>query len=199
MKITAIKQQVKLKDRYSIFVDGEYSFSLGESALLQSGIVNGQEVDAAGVLAYQKLSQDDKLFGKVLRYATLRQRSLWEITDYLHRKEVADEDATKVIQKLSDYGYVNDHTFAEMWVQNRRLLKTTSRRKIALELQQKHVPSDIIEAALAEDKVDVDERNVIRELAERKRSRYADKQKLMQYLARQGFSYDDIKSVVSDL
>ena len=43
-KITAIKQQVKNPQRYSIFVDEKYSFSLSELALINSELKIGQEV-----------------------------------------------------------------------------------------------------------------------------------------------------------
>ena len=45
MKITAIKQQVKRQDRYSIYGDGKYLFSFSESELLNSGIKIGQELE----------------------------------------------------------------------------------------------------------------------------------------------------------
>jgi SOS response regulatory protein OraA/RecX len=63
-----------------------------------------------------------------------------------------------------------------------------------LELQQKHVSSDVINQVLAED--ETDERASLRELVAKKQARYPDRQKFMQYLARQGFSFDDIKSVL---
>ena len=44
MKITSIKQQVKRADRYSIYVDDKYSFSLSEQELLSIKIKVGQEV-----------------------------------------------------------------------------------------------------------------------------------------------------------
>jgi len=47
---------------------------------------------------------------------------------------------------------------------------------------------------------ETDERQVLRELIERKRrqAKYQDNIKLMQYLSRQGFSYGDIKSALED-
>jgi SOS response regulatory protein OraA/RecX len=58
------------------------------------------------------------------------------------------------------------------------------------------VPESIIDQAMRED--ETDERQTLRELVEKKRSRYPDKIKFMQYLARQGFGYDDIKSVLNE-
>jgi SOS response regulatory protein OraA/RecX len=66
-----------------------------------------------------------------------------------------------------------------------------------LELKQKHINEDIIREVLDED--ETDERDQLRTLVAKKRSRYPDDQKLMQYLARQGFGFDDIKSVLREI
>lgn len=197
MKITKITQQVKRADRYSIFVEGKYSFSLSESALLQSKLASGQELTREQIGEYKQLSADDKVYGQALRYAAMRARSMWEMEQYLKRKNAAPPLARSILNKLSDIGLLSDETFARAWVANRRLLKATSRRRLAQELRAKRVPAEIIERALGED--ETDELSVLKELVERKRkqAKYQDNLKLMQYLARQGFSYDDIKSVIN--
>lgn len=197
MKITTIQQQARRANRYSIYVDGTYSFSLSETALLESGITSGKEIDAATLREFKQLSADDKLFERALRYALMRPRSEWELRDYLRRKEAADEVVATILGRLRRAGLLDDMAFARTWVENRRLLKATSRRKLQLELRQKHVPGDIIDVVLAEDRDETDERVVLRELIERKRSRYPDQQKLMAYLSRQGYAYDDIKSALA--
>lgn len=194
MKITSIKQQVKRSDRYSIFVDGKYAFSLSESGLIESRLAGGQELDAAELKRLKKAAGLDKAYYNAIRYAAMRSRSQWEMEMYLRRKE-ADKDASEeIIRRLADLNMVNDLDFARSWISSRRLLKSTSKRRLRLELMQKHVPGDIIDEALAEDQTD--ERQTLRNLIEKKRRRYPDEQKLMQYLARQGFSYDDIKSAL---
>ena len=198
MKITAIKAQVKREGRYSIFVDGKYAFSLSAESLLDAGIVNGQELSEADVQAYKKLSSDDKAYGLALEYVVRRMRSEGELHDYFRRKKYEPELAEQIIAKLKHGGYVDDTEFARRWVENRRLLKATSTKRLRLELQQKKVSSDIIQTVLAED--ETDERQVLRELIakKRKQTRYQDSQKLIAYLARQGFNYDDIKSVLGE-
>jgi NUDIX domain. len=57
MKITAITQQVKRTDRYSIFVDGKYAFSLSESGLLASGLAVGQELTPAELKKLKKMPE----------------------------------------------------------------------------------------------------------------------------------------------
>lgn len=199
MKVTAIKQQVKRTDRYSIFVDGKYEFSLSDAALLDSKLVNGHELTAAQVKRFKQVSEDDKLYNNALAYATLRPRSSWEMEQYLRRKKCSPALETKTLDKLSGIGLIDDDSFARRWVANRRLLKPISRRKLLQELRAKRVPDDAAKRALDED--EADERTVLAELITRKRkqTRYRDEQKLMQYLAGQGFNYGDIKAALDDL
>ncbi len=196
MIITAIKQQVKRADRYSIFVDGKYAFSLSESGLIQSGLASGRELTAAELKQLKKDAGLDRAYYNALRYVSMRARSEWEIVSYLQRKEVDKDAAAEIVRRLKDLNLLSDLDFARSWVASRRQLKSVSKRRLQQELQQKRVPSDVIDRVLAED--ETDERQALRDLVERKRARYPDQQKLMAYLARQGFSYDDIKQVLSE-
>jgi regulatory protein len=200
VKITKITQQVKHKDRYSIYVDDAYSFSLSDNALLRSGLVKGTELTGQQVKDYQQLSQDDKLYERTLRYVAMRPRSVWEVEFYLKRKDSSEAQIQQIVDKLSQFGYLDDYKFAEAFTHDRRLIRSASTRKIKLELQKKHVASDIIAQVLAED--ETDESDMLRQLIVRKRqqSKYRDDElKLMQYLARQGFGYGEIKSALAEL
>lgn len=196
MKITAIKQQVKQSTRYSIFVDDKYAFGVSESALLELQLATGQELDAAKLRDYKRLAADDKAYQRALRYVAMRPRSSWEMRVYLQRKEVDEPAAEAILQRLQRVSLLDDAAFAKTWVANRRLLKSVSKRRLRLELLQKRVDEATIDSVLAED--ETDENEVLRELVNKKRGRYQDKTKLMQYLARQGFSYDAIKRAVDE-
>jgi regulatory protein len=195
MKITGIKQQVKRKDRYSIFVDGVYAFSLSESGLLAQGLATGQELDQSKLAMLKKASGDDKMYGNALRYVAMRPRSEWEIRTYLQRKEADEPVIADIVSRLHSIGLLDDAAFARTWVANRRLLKSMSKRRLLQELKQKHLPEEAIQQALDED--NTNERDALKEIVQKKRSRYTDQNKLTQYLARQGFGYDDIKSVLN--
>lgn len=194
MNITAIKQQERLKGRYSVYVDEKYAFSLSADSLLEQGLHVGQELDAAELKAYKKLSADDKAYGLALAYVARRMRSRGELMDYFRRKGYDEALRGQIMTKLENLRLVDDAAFAEAWVRNRRLLKNTSTRRLRQELRAKHVADDTIARVLAEDAVS--DRDALGELINKKRrqTRYRDDQKLIQYLARQGFSYQDIKN-----
>lgn len=197
MNITKITAQVKTPGRYSVFVDEKYAFSLSDTALLESKLVPGQELSKEELDGWKQASLDDKVLGRALQYAMIRPRSTWEMQSYLQRKKAAPPLIDSILNKLSNLRMLDDEAFARSWVANRRLLRPTSKRKLQQELKAKRVANDIIEQVLAED--ETDENDVLQQLVAKKRqqTKYKnDDLKLMQYLARQGFSYGDIKSAL---
>lgn len=197
MKITKITQQLKRPGRYSVFVDEAYAFSLSETALLDSGLARGRELTPHELADFKQLSLDDKVYGQALRYIAMRQHSTWEMQQYMQRKGAAPDLIDQIIIKLTKIGLLDDYKYAATYAQNRRLLRSSSKRKIMSELKQKRLPDGAITAALGSDPNE--ERSALSEMIIRKRrqSKYQDDTKLMQYLARQGFGYGDIKQALS--
>ena len=198
MKVTAIRQQVKRAGRYSIYVDGEYSFSLSEGALLDSKINVGQELTDKEVSEYKQLSADDKTYNQTLRYIAMRPRTKWEIEQYLLKKNASPPLVETILNKLSIVGLIDDKKYAQAFVNDRRLLRPASRRKLVNDLRKKHVPANVIEEVVGNETED--EHAALRHIIEKKRQqgKYQDDLKLMQYLARQGFNYGDIKDAMND-
>lgn len=198
MKITDIKQQVKRNDRYSIYGDGKYIFSLSENELLNLGLKIGQEFSPEELEKLKDTAVLDKAFDRCLNLISRRRRSQWEIEQYLKQKGYEPELIEKILNMLSIRGYVDDSAFAEAWINNRRLLKNTSKRRLQQELRAKRVPDEIISQALEND--EADELEVLRELIAKKRTqtRYKDKEKLMAYLISQGYNYSDVREALAD-
>ncbi len=207
MKITSIGIQTRDKNRVNVSVDGKYRFSLGVFQLGSLGIKVGADYDEAELAAFEQESRFGKLYGRALEYCFMRLHSSKEVRDYLYRKTrptrtktgeikegVSVELTTRVFDRLVEKGYINDQAFARFWVENRSLKKGVSQRKLSAELSAKGIDRSITEQLLGEtERNDADE---LQKIILKKRSRYPDEQKLIAYLARQGFSYDDIKSAL---
>jgi regulatory protein len=207
MKITGITAQVRDKDRVNVMVDGKYRFSLDILQLGDLGIKVGREYSDAEMAALEEESQFGKIYTRALEYSLTRPRSQKEIRDYLYRKtrdtrtktgdikKGASKQLTeRVFERLQEKGYIDDEKFTRFWVENRNQIKGISRRKLIAELRAKGIENVTIEAALtASDRSDNDE---LQKIITKKRNRYPDDQKLMAYLARQGFSYDDIRQAL---
>lgn len=208
MKITGIGAQAHNPDRVNVSIDGVYRFSLNISQLTDLGVKVGRELDGAELIVLETESQFGKLYARALEYSLMRPHSIREVRDYLYRKtlttkyknrkgEVAEKKGysptltQRVLDRLIEKGYVDDEHFARWWVDSRNQTKGASLRKLSNELRAKGVSGELVEKVIAESSRS-DESELSKIIA-KKRTRYPDEQKLIQYLARQGFGYDDIK------
>lgn len=198
MKITAIKAQVKNTERVSVYVDESYAFSLTHNQLLEQKIHAGLELSEARLDELKAVSEFGKAFDRVLNYLMIRPRSRQEVQDYCWRKKITPEDCQAIMDKLSKRGYLDDAAFARAWVESRRLTKATSKRKLQLELRQKGISDELANQAFESSEYNED--TALKELIVKKRrlSRYQDEQKLLQYLVRQGFSYEAVKNILTE-
>ncbi|HET8690421.1 MAG TPA: RecX family transcriptional regulator [Candidatus Saccharimonadales bacterium] len=214
MKITAITAQSRDHDRVNISIDGKYRLSLDVLQVTELGIKVGREIDEDELAELEQESQFGKLYTRALEYCMMRPHSIKEVRDYLYRKTltkrykskktgelkerqgVSQSIADRVLARLVDKGYLNDDDFTRYWLENRSLAKGASRRKLVAELRAKGVDQSIIDGQLSQSQRSDEEE--IQKILLKKRSRYPDERKLVAYLARQGFSYDDIKSALSD-
>jgi regulatory protein len=208
VKITGITSQTKNDNRVNVMVDGVFRFSLDIFQLSDLGIRVGKEYTEGELQELESESQFGKLYGRALEYCLMRPHSAKEVRDYLYRKTrdtrtktggikkgVPVEVTHRVFERLVEKGYINDEKFARYWVENRSVTKGASRRKLIAELRSKGVEWSLVER-LWDDSERTDE-DELQKIIAKKRSRYPDDQKFMQYLARQGFSYDDIKQALS--
>jgi len=209
MKITAITAQVRDKDRVNVSVDGKYRFSLDIMQVIDLGIKIGKDYTEAEMIELENESQFGKLYARTLEYTLMRPHSQREVRDYLYRKTrdtrtklgtvkkgVSKELTERVFDRLVQKGYVDDEKFAAFWIENRNLRKGSSMRKLSAELSAKGVDRSIIDNLLSD--TDRDDASELQKIIAKKRNRYDDEQKFMAYLARQGFSYDDIKEALSN-
>lgn len=211
MKITNISQQARDNNRVNVSVDGSYRFSLDIFQVGQLGLKLGGDYSEAELLKFEQESQFGKLYARALEYSMVRPRSVKELRDYLWRKTlnkktknqqgeiidklgVSPEIADRVLERLIEKGYLDDEKFARFWFEHRFMQKGTSLRRLRLELSQKGVDSEIVERLTSEN-IRSDEEELQKIIA-KKQARYADHNKFVQYLLRQGFNYGMIKDAL---
>jgi regulatory protein len=196
-KITNIKQAVKNPERANVFVDGKYEFSLDVTQLLDLKLKVGQEITSEQLSEYKKLSEYGKLYQRTLEWVLSRPRSEKETSDYLYKKiyekKLDKEYINQIIEKLEKKKYLNDEAFAKWYVENRFVKKGISKKRLSLELAKKGISREIVERVLKDS--GRDEKEEILKIIAKKRARYDD-DKLIQYLGRQGFSYELAKDLV---
>jgi regulatory protein len=197
--ITDIKRQKRNEQLYSVYIDGQYSFSLSDLDLSNSRLRSGQEVTPADLEQWQQVSLEAKAYNQAVGYISYRRRSRREVEIYLLRKDYSPDLVAGVLDRLSQIGLINDKVFAEAWIADRRTMRPRSRRRLAQELAAKGLEREVIDEVLAQaadDPVDT-----VIELVRRRRlqTKYSDQQKLIAYLGGQGFGYSEIKEALARL
>lgn len=199
MRITDITRQ-KRDGYFSIFVDGEFRFSLTDLVLSQSGLRVGQEMSEPDVETWRKKSGESKALGFGYRYLASRARSVVELERYLGRKDFESTEIQYAVTRLTEEGLLGDQRFASDWVDMRQRTSPRSRSRLTAELRQKGISSEAIDEALAP--LAGDQVQTITELVVRRRlqTKYAGQQdRLVAYLSRQGFGYSDVRKALESL
>ncbi|MBS4192486.1 recombination regulator RecX [Bacillus sp. FJAT-49705] len=201
--ITKISVQQKKSDRYNIFLDEKYAFSVDEDVLITHQLKKGMEVDEFSLseIAYQ----DDirKAYNTAIQYLSRRMRSEKEVRQYLKDKEVDEIIIQEVVHKLYEYHFLDDKEYAIAFV--RTFMNTTDKGSglIRGELKEKGISEQLIDAALREFPYEKEF-----EVAKKLRDKFVQKntndssrimkQKLEQMLMRKGYSHELIQAVVAE-
>ncbi|MBS0014750.1 MAG: RecX family transcriptional regulator, partial [Desulfobacterales bacterium] len=145
------------------------------------------------------LSEDEKqkAFDRSLHFLQYRPRSRSEIIGYLEKKGFSTPAVQHAVSRLETYGYIDDESFARMWIESRSRTRPKGEFALRYELRQKGVDEAIVEQMLAGfDETGPAWRAVAPRLSTwAKLDRPALKQKFYQYLNRRGFSWETCQTV----
>jgi regulatory protein len=139
-----------------------------------------------------------------LRKLTAQARTRHELDQALQKKNVPDEVAASVLDRLEEVGLVDDQIFAQDWVASRQRRRHLSRSALRRELRGKGVDREHVDAALATVDID-DELAAARALVAKKAAAsrgltaVVRHRRLAGALARRGFSSGIIATVLGEL
>jgi regulatory protein len=128
----------------------------------------------------------------VLRRLTAAPRTRAQLADDLRRRAVPDDVATRVLDRFTEVGLVDDRAFADGWVRSRHAQRGLSRRALAHELRNKGVADDLVAEAVGgvgdDEELRAAEDLVARRLpALRRFDRAVQQRRLVGMLARKGY------------
>ncbi len=148
----------------------------------------------------------DRYYNLSLRYLSYRPRSEQEVYKYLLEKSkrtkgrLDESTIAKIMQRLIEYKFIDDLAFTRFWIEHRK----KGFRFIRIELQQKGVSKDVIDQAASEFDLESKENDLLKSLIFKKSrslTRYPKekaKEKMIAFLLRKGFDYDEVKKALKD-
>jgi regulatory protein len=139
----------------------------------------------------------------LLDQLTGRARTRRELADKLRSRRVPDDVATRLLDRFTEVGLIDDAAFARLWVESRQSSRGLARRALADELRRKGVDAEVVREAV--DGLDpADEEAAARRLVRkklpslRKVDRATATRRLVGMLARKGYSAGLAFAVVRD-
>lgn len=194
--ITKLQAGKRDPTRVNLFLDGKFAFSLSADEVISQALKKGQELSEKFLTSLSSLSQEEKLFQKILNFLSYRPRSRREVelrlAKYLLNHEHRQTLIDSTLERLEALGYLDDLAFANWFVDSRTDNRPRSLRHLRSELMSKGLSRQVIDQALA----NYDELTALKLLLTKKST--SSKDKLRIFLARRGFPFDLIKKVLDD-
>ncbi len=196
-KITAITVQKKSPNRVNIYLDGEFAFGLAR--ITAAWLKTGDELSDDKIAKLQDEDSRERAYQQAMLFLSYRARSLKEIRQNLKKHEYSEGVIEDTLERLRTAGLANDNEFARAWVENRNTFRPRSKKALAIELRQKGLDDEAIQASLS----NVDEETLAYETGLKRANRLTAlersefRKKLSEFLIRRGFSYSVVATVVS--
>ena len=195
--ITAITAQERNKDRVNLFVDGEFFAGVSLEIVLKLRLKIGDAVEEYRLKEILTEAERTDAIQKAADYVLKTFKTKRQVKDYLIKKGYSEDVAWATVDKLKEYGYIDDKEYSKRFIESTS--KTQGRRLIEYKLMSKGVKKEDI--ALAYEDAETDDKVNARALAE-KYLRNKDKTKenvikAYKYLIGKGFSYEQADYAVA--
>lgn len=197
MFITSIE---KVHNKYAVYIDEEYYFSLYYKELKHYNLKTSTEINPNTI----ELIGNDVIVRRGIQYVyhliATRDYTTYKLKQKLRGANYRDEYINQIIHYVENKGIVNDQRFAKEYY--RQMKEKKSLMAIKYDLIKKGINKLIVEKAIEDQ--EHDEYPAIRRLALKKTKgksnlTYEEKNKLLRYLYNKGFAIDRINKVIHEI
>ena len=195
-KITAITAQEKRKDRCNIYLDGEFYAGVSLETVMKFRLKSGAETDEARLKEILTDAENSEATEKALSYISKTVKTKRQVKEYLLKKGYSESACYHAIDKLKEYGYIDDCEYARRYIDSTG--KTQGKRLLAYKLMAKGVKKEDIEAAYETAGKNSAE-NAAALAAKKMKNKDVTKENVLKtyrYLISRGFSYEEAERAV---
>ncbi len=195
--ITSIVVQQKNKKRCNLFIDGEFFCGISVEAIIQNRLKKDIVLTDDELQRIVVEGQKGEALEKALTYVSKTIKTKRQVKDYLLKKGYPEEVVLYVVDKLKEYGYVDDVEFSKRFIES--AAGSQGRRLIEYKLMSKGVKKE--DVASAYEVLDFSRGdsayNVAQKYLRNKEKNKENIQKAYRYLIGRGFSYDEAARAVA--
>ena len=197
--ITSITIQEKKKDRCNLFIDGEFRAGISLDAVVNYRLKVNQEISEEQIKEIIFESEKQQALSRALAYITRRLKSKREVKDYLLSKGYQEQVVWFVVDKLKEYGYIDDKEFSKRYIES--VSRGQGKRLTEYKLMMKGVRKEDIASAYED--VNVDSKENAKQIAikhiKNKEKSKENLAKTYRYLIGKGFSYEEASFAIDSI
>ena len=146
--VTKITVQKKRKDRFNVFIDGEYAFPISEAVLIKVGLHKGMTLTKERSAEIEKENYDYMAYTTAVNYLSYSLRSEKEVRKKLYDEEISPDAIERALTRLIEQNYVNDRIYGESYTRTAANLNLKGPQLIANELKGKGLSEEDIAISL---------------------------------------------------
>lgn len=189
MIITKIKR-IGATSRFNLYVDEEYCGVFIDEILATYKLKTDMEIDEADFKQIKEENDKRVAFDMAASYVEKYNVSEKGLKDYLKRKGFSAQVVTYALEKMREYGFVDDEKFARNYFES--LSHSKGKRAIANKLKEKGIKTEIIDQLLenVEDEDELEKAIVLaNKFVKNRQNDTKCKQKCIAHLIYKGYDY----------
>jgi regulatory protein len=209
MVVTRIERQKRHPGRVNLYIDDEYALGLHEDVLFKFGLRKGDKLNVETLDALKSTEEFHLAKERALRFLSYCARSEKELRAKLREKEFHPAAIESAISSLREQGIVNDKSFASAYVKDMLIRKPAGKALLRRQLRSKGIDSETIRDVLNDMVTHCDEDSLALDVASKLLNRIRTSRKkidmekqrarITSFLARRGFEWTTINTVLSEL
>ena len=203
-RIKEIKTQVRHPDRRTIIFDDGTFIGISEEVLLSNPVHPGDELTPNKLKQLTNSEQKQKLRNSALNLLSFRMRSQSELKQRLLKKGYDVQDIEPLLEEFDAKNILNDSEFALAFSRDKIRSKGIGPSILRVELSNHHLPQNLVEDTVnrmyTEFPIDTLLGNHLKKkkICRNSQLQEREKNRIVNFLKRKGFSWDDISRVFID-
>ena len=188
------------KTRYKIYIDEEFAFVLYKGELSKYQIRKDKEITEETIVKIKQEVLTKRAKIRAMHLLNAMPRTEYQLREKLAQSGYPEEVVETAVAYVKAFGYVNDEAYIRNFVISKQASK--SKREIRMLLAQKGIKGEQIDFVLEELYQEETEADTIIRLMEKKHWKPDEmdekqRQKMLGYLMRKGFSYEEIRKALA--
>ena len=194
MVVTNIESITKTK--YRVYIDDEFAFVLYKGELFKYKIHKDEEISEETIAGIKKEVLVKRAKLRAMHLLNAMPRTEQQLREKLAQNEYPEDVIEEAVSYVKSFGYINDEAYIRNFIISRKNSK--SKREIVMLLGQKGLRGELVDNIVEEMYAEESELSTIKEIMRKKRwnpseMEEKEKQKMLAYLMRKGFSYEEIR------